>query len=167
MLDPNRHQGKFGEDYVRVLASAAGLIVMKEDIDATGVDLGFRAHSEHARARFPTIEAQVKTCSTPEIRSGILVFRELSETQFNMLAGSDFTVPRFLFVICVPRDHQSYAVLSSEGVMLQRLGYFISLETETPIENPDRRRRRTVRLPLGNVLTTSSLHRLTVTQATW
>ncbi|SQD99420.1 conserved hypothetical protein [Parafrankia sp. Ea1.12] len=36
MLDANQHQGKFGEDYVRVLASAAGLIVLKEDIDAAG-----------------------------------------------------------------------------------------------------------------------------------
>lgn len=167
MLDANQHQGKFGEDYVRVLASAAGLIVLKEDIDAAGVDLGFRARGEYAKARFPTIEAQVKTCSAPEIHSGILVFRGLDEAQFNMLAGSDFTVPRFLFVICVPRDSQKYATLSSEGVMLQRLGYFVSLEAETPIENPDKRRRRTVRLPLGNVLTASSLHRLTVTQATW
>jgi Domain of unknown function (DUF4365) len=147
MLDANQHQGKFGEDYVRVLASAAGLIVFKEDIDVTGVDLGFRAHGEYAKARFPTIEAQVKTCSVPEISSGILVFRGLDQERFNMLAGPGFTVPRFLFVICVPRESQMYAVHSSEGVMLQRLGYFVSLEAEKPIENPDRRRRRTVCLP--------------------
>jgi hypothetical protein len=27
VLDVNNHQGKFGQDYVRVLASAAGLLV--------------------------------------------------------------------------------------------------------------------------------------------
>ena len=32
MLDAKQHQGKFGEDYVRVLASAAGLIVLKDDL---------------------------------------------------------------------------------------------------------------------------------------
>jgi hypothetical protein len=38
MLDANQHQGKFGEDYVRVLASAAGLIVLKDDLDTDGID---------------------------------------------------------------------------------------------------------------------------------
>jgi len=36
MLDAKQHQGKFGEDYVRVLASAAGLIVLKDDLDTDG-----------------------------------------------------------------------------------------------------------------------------------
>lgn len=34
MLDANDHRGKFGVDYVRVLASAAGLTVYKDDGDA-------------------------------------------------------------------------------------------------------------------------------------
>ena len=32
------HQGYFGESFVRVLASAAGLVAGKQDIDVTGVD---------------------------------------------------------------------------------------------------------------------------------
>jgi len=35
-LDPNQHQGLFGESFVRVLASAAGLIVARAELDATG-----------------------------------------------------------------------------------------------------------------------------------
>ncbi|MGA4991376.1 hypothetical protein ACWCOT_35780 [Nonomuraea bangladeshensis] len=36
MLDQRNHQGKFAEDYVRVLASAAGLLVYQDDLDLAG-----------------------------------------------------------------------------------------------------------------------------------
>ncbi len=167
MLDARQHQGKFGEDYVRVLASAAGLVVLKEDIDADGVDMGFRAPGKYRICRSPTIEAQIKTWSTPKISSGYLLYRGLDEWQFNRLAGPNFTVPRFLFVICVPSDSQRYTVCLTEGLMLRHLGYFVSLHTEEQIADPDRDRRRTVRVPTANVLTTTVLRRLTETQSTW
>ena len=42
MLDARQHQGKFGEDYVRVLASAAGLLVLKDDLDVDGIGDTFK-----------------------------------------------------------------------------------------------------------------------------
>jgi hypothetical protein len=42
MLDARNHQGKFGEDYIRVLASAAGLLVYTPDLDYDGIDPGLR-----------------------------------------------------------------------------------------------------------------------------
>jgi hypothetical protein len=167
MLDAKQHQGKFGEDYVRVLASAAGLIVLQGDIDADGVDLGFRATGQYGRVFSPTIEAQIKTWSTPSGSSGHLIFRGLNEWQFNKLAGPDYTVPRFLFVICVPADSQRYAASTTDGVMLHHLGYFVSLCSEESIKDPDRSRRRPVKVPTANVLTASALRRLTETQSVW
>jgi len=167
VLDPKQHQGKFGEDYVRVLASAAGLIVLKDDIDVDGIDLGFRATGSYGRVYSPTIEAQIKTWSAPSVSSGYLSYRGLNEWQFNRLAGPDFTVPRFLFVICVPADNQRYAASMTDGVMLRHLGYFVSLRSEQPITNPDRRRRRMVKVPTANVLTAATLRRLTETQSVW
>jgi hypothetical protein len=167
MLDANQHQGKFGEDYVRVLASAAGLIVLKDDLDADGIDLGFRATGRYGRAQSPTIEAQIKTWSAPSGSSGYWIYRGLDEWQFNRLAGPDFTVPRFLFVICVPADNQDYAAMTTDGVVLRHLGYFVSLLSEEPITDPDRRRRRPVKVPTANVLTVTALRRLTETQSVW
>ncbi|WP_155060491.1 DUF4365 domain-containing protein [Streptomyces blattellae] len=167
MLDARQHQGKFGEDYVRVLASAAGLIVVKDDLDVDGIDLGFRATGRYGRVLSPTIEAQIKTWSAPSGSSGHLVYRGLSEWQFNKLAGPDFTVPRFLFVICVPVDKQAYAAMTTDGVVLRHLGYFVSLRSENRITDPDRDRKRPVRIPTANVLTASSLRRLTETQSDW
>jgi len=167
VLDAKQHQGKFGEDYVRVLASAAGLIVVQGDIDADGVDLGFRATGRYGRTMSPTVEAQIKTWSKPSVSNGHLNFRGLNERQFNKLAGPDFTVPRFLFVICVPADNQAYAAMSTDGVLLRHLGYFVSLRAEELIKDPDRSRRRPVRVPTANVLTAASLRRLTETQSDW
>ncbi len=42
VLDARIHQGTFGEDYVRVLASAAGLVVQTNYPDVDGVDLGLK-----------------------------------------------------------------------------------------------------------------------------
>jgi hypothetical protein len=167
MLDAKQHQGKFGEDYVRVLASAAGLLVLKDDLDVDGVDLGFRATGRYGRAFSPMIEAQIKTWSAPKGAAGHLMYRGLNEWQFNRLAGPDFTVPRFLFLICVPADNQRYTDAVTDGVMLRHLGYFVSLHSEKPIQNPDRTRKRMVRVPTANVLTVSALRRLTETQSAW
>jgi hypothetical protein len=167
MLDARQHQGKFGEDYVRVLASAAGLLVLKDDLDVDGIDLGFRATGRYGRVYSPTIEAQIKTWSKPSRSFGHLDYRGLDEWQFNKLAGPDFTVPRFLFVICVPMDNQAYAASMTDGVLLRHLGYFVSLSSETPIPKPDRNRKRLVRVPTANVLTATALRRLTETQTVW
>ncbi len=166
MLDPKQHQGKFGEDYVRVLASAAGLVVTKEDIDADGVDLGFKSVGNRVRTYSPTIEAQIKTWSTPSGSAGYLTYRGLDEWQFNKLAGPDFSVRRYLFVICVPTESRLYASSLTDGVLLRHLGYYLSLETEQPIAEPDRARKRAVRVPIANVLTAATLRQLTEIQLT-
>ncbi|GAA3560795.1 hypothetical protein GCM10022419_046780 [Nonomuraea rosea] len=167
MIDVRQHQGKFGEDYVRVLASAAGLIVLKDDLDVDGIDLGFRATGRYGRVYSPTVEAQIKTWSAPSVSAGHLIYRGLNEWQFNKLAGADFAIPRFLFVICVPPDYQRYATSLTDGVMLRHLGYFVSLRSEEPIVNPDPGRKRQVKVPTANVLTAVALRRLTETQSAW
>lgn len=167
MLDANQHQGKFGEDYVRVLASAAGLLVYQMDLDTDGIDLGFRVAGHVGRVAYPSIEAQIKTWSDPRDRAGQLNYRGLTERQFNRLAGPDFTIPRFLFVICVPPDPGRYTASSTDGIMLRHLGYFVSLRTDNPVPDPDPNRRRPVLVPTANVLTAVALRRLTETQSDW
>lgn len=160
MLDTRNHQGKFGEDYVRALASAAGLLVFQHDLDLDGVDLGFRLPGPVGGAVSPAIEVQVKSTSMARAAHGEWYFDGLSEVQFNKLAGSDFTIPRYLVLVCLPPQPCEYADFRTEGMLLRRLGYFVSLENEQRIPEPDRNRRRPVRVPVGNVLTVHSLRGL-------
>jgi hypothetical protein len=167
VLEARQHQGKFGEDYVRVLASAAGLLVLKDDLDVDGIDLGFRATGTYGHVSSPTIEAQIKTWSNPSGPPGQLSYGGLDEVQFNKLAGANFAVPRFLFLVCVPRDPGSYAASLTDGVLLRHLGYFVSLRSEAPILRPDKKRHRIVRVPRTNVLTVQTLRRLTESPLSW
>ncbi len=159
MLDAKNHQGKFGEDYVRVLASAAGLLVLDQDLDVDGIDLSLRLPGRFRYVSSPLIEVQVKTWSTPRrTASGEhWQYDRLNEVQFGKLAGDNFAVPRYLFLIIVPKNARQYVQFTPEDMRLHHLGYFLSLRNESPPDRPDSHRRRPVRVPLGNVLTVQSL----------
>lgn len=160
MLDTHNHQGKFGQDYIRALASAAGLLVYEYDAEHAGIDLGFRFPGSPGRSASPAIEVQVKSWSKwsrPRPVDGEWHFDGLSEQQFNRLAGPDYTVPRYLFLVSVPTRRTEYARFESGGMVLQHLAYYRSLEDEEPVADPSPDRRRPVRIPHRNVLTIRSL----------
>lgn len=160
MLDARNHQGKFGADYVRVLASSAGLIWAEDDVDLDGVDLCIKMPGRTPRGFSPRIDVQVKTVSTVTPRRGVIDFRGLDEGQFTKLAGGGFLVPRYLFVVHVPPRADLYADLNTSGLLLRHIGYYASLRDRLPITAPDRRRRTRVEVPLANVLTANSLRAL-------
>lgn len=160
MLDANNHQGKFGQDYIRALVSAAGLLVLTPDLDFDGVDLQVRFPGRNGAAASPALDAQVKTWSTPRKSGGSWRFDGLNEAQFNKLAGRDFTVPRFLFLVIVPPDADEYSDIRMDGMLLRYQSFYVSLREEETIAEPSRDRRRVVHVPIGNVLTTRSLRNL-------
>jgi hypothetical protein len=157
LLERWNHQGKFAEDYVRALASAAGLLVYKDDVDHDGVDLGFRYPGKAAHVSSPAIEVQVKSWSSPVYDGSDLCFRGLNEVQYNKLVDGPFLVPRYLFVVVVPPESERYARVETEGTTLSRLCYFRGFEGEQAIDPPSVKRRPAVRVPLGNILTVRSL----------
>jgi hypothetical protein len=160
VLDVHNHQGKFGQDYLRALASAAGLIVFSYDLDRVGIDLGFRSPGRAGGFTAPAIEVQVKSWSKPLPVHGEWHFDGLTEQQFNWLAGPDYTIPRYLFLVSLPPERAEYAQFEPGAMTLRYLAYFLSLEGEEPVADPDPARRREVTVPLGNVLTIKSLLRL-------
>jgi hypothetical protein len=95
MLDALVHQGKFGEDYVRVLASAAGLLVFKDDVDQDGVDLGIKMPGLSRYGWSPMIEVQVKTTSRPQRRAAAFDFDGLNQTQSTGSPGPTSLSPGF------------------------------------------------------------------------
>jgi hypothetical protein len=103
---------------------------------------------------------QVKSCCKPRSAHGEWRFDGLNEQQFNWLAGPDYTIPRYLFLVSVPTERADYAEFEPGGMLLRHLAYYLSLEQESPVEQPDPTRRRPVRVPHGNVLTIKSLLRL-------
>ncbi|WP_245650601.1 DUF4365 domain-containing protein [Nocardia harenae] len=159
-IDRNNQQGKFGADYVRVLASAAGLLWAQDDVDLDGVDLCLKLPGRSPLGFSPRIDVQVKTVRKPLIRNGVLAFDGLSAAQYDRLAGAGSIVPRYLFVVHVPKRAGEYAAVLSAGLLLRNIGYYLPLGDEPPRAATDTRGNVRVRIPLSNVLTAESLRGL-------
>lgn len=160
MLDAGNHQGKFGADYVRVLASAAGLLWSQDDVDMDGIDLCLKLPGRTPRGFSPRIDVQVKTVSSVVTSRGVLPFDGLTRAQFDRLAGADAVVPRYLFVVHVPRRADQYADLGTAGLLLRHLGYYLPMSEYAPLRGDDPRARVRVRIPVSNVLTAARLRAL-------
>ena len=136
-----------------------GLLVYTPDKDYDGVDFLLRWPGRVGAAASPAIDVQVKSWSRPQKSGGILRFNGLTEVQFNKLAGRDYIVPRYLFLIVVPDDPGKYSEISADGMLLRYQGYYLSLREEALFSEPSPTRRPTVHVPIGNVLTVRTLQR--------
>ncbi len=111
-------------------------------------------------AASPAIDVQVKSWSQARKSSGTWRFDGLNEVQFNKLAGRDYTVPRYLFLVVVPDDPGQYSEILADGMILRYQGYYLSLREESPVSEPSPERRHTVYVPIGNILTVRTLQTL-------
>jgi Domain of unknown function (DUF4365) len=154
-LDQNNHQGWYGESFVQVLAAAAGLQCSPLTPDCTGVDYDISGTQE-LRGDFPCMKVQVKSWSAPKGSDDAWHYGGLTEKRFNALAGPR-RLPRFLFVVIVPRDTDTFAEADDDLLRLSRAAYWVSLENSPRIENPSCQRRVRLLIPKQNLLTAKSL----------
>jgi hypothetical protein len=154
------HQGDFGETFIRALAAAANLDALRADRDRVGVDwtLRFPAGGDGRRG-FPLIDAQVKSWHEP--KGTDLTWRyPLEVKNYNWLAGRDYLVPRFLFLVIVPRSAENWADITPERMLLRHAAYWACFHGELPL--PDRKRTSTytVPVPRANLLDIRALYGL-------
>jgi hypothetical protein len=155
----NNHQGRYGEAYFHVLATAAGAVATKVEYDMEGVDFFVGLPREVRGIRFPKIEVQVKSVSNlqPSASGAVWRFRDLNEDQYNNLAGPDFRVPRLLVLITVPKTVSSYACADANALTLSHAAYWLSLEDQPMVADPSTKRHVIVDVPTANLLTVESL----------
>ncbi len=157
-LDRYAHQGHYGESFVHALAAAAGLQLSKPYPDVDGVDWmigrpggrGFKS---------PWIEVQVKSWSVPQGSREHWRYRELTEQQFNKLAG-EFQLHRYLFLVVVPDVADNYTEAGCQALRLHHAAYWASFRSSPPVDNPSSRKKKPVRIPKANLLTVTSLRGL-------
>lgn len=159
-LDPNGHQGLYGEAYLYTLASAAGLLTSRMNLDRDGVDWQFAHPGPRGTKRSPKLEVQVKSCSAPEREGDHWKYR-LKARHFNNIAGPGFDVPRFLALVVVPQQADLYAQCDTHAMKLSHAAYWASFANEplAPADStsPDS---LTVRVSTRNLITTTTLIRL-------
>lgn len=150
-------QGKYAEDLVRAVASAAGLTTARRDLDVDGVDLNIGYPGKLRGTGFPCIEVQIKSWRSPVVRENHFYY-PLKVRNYDLLVGEvgvDFPVPRLLFLVIVPRNVNDYVHCLDTHYEFNHSVYWTSLmRLERPRNAKDA---KVVRVPLLNVVTPESL----------
>lgn len=159
-LDPNQHQGVFGEAFVAVLATAAGLTVSRPYPDVTGEDFTLGHKGRLVGRRHPKIDVQVKSWSRSQAtwRDGVWKYR-MQANHFNDLADSALPLRRYLFLVIVPADATQYAVGGEGQLILSHAAYWVHLQGRDLVD-PSVQATVSVDVPATNLLTVDSLRDL-------
>ena len=155
-----RYRGAFAESYVRTLALAAGLNVLRPEIDDDGIDAMIRHTGRVGPVPSPGIDIQIKSWSSPSGSHVAWHYDGLNQQQYNQLVGDDYQMPRYLVLVLVPSDQHRLAELHDDGLLLRHHAYYASLADETRIADPSANSSRRVHVPRANRLTTSALRGL-------
>lgn len=153
----NGHRGHFGEQFIRMLAVAANIDAAQRDRDRVGVDWQLGHPGRPGTHRFPVIEAQVKCTSSPLLREDHIAF-DLEVQHYNQLAGQDYNIPRFLFLVWAPTDPFTWSHASAERMLLRKSAYWVCLHDKDLVDETQNTRR--VHIPRTNLLTVDSLQTL-------
>lgn len=154
------HRGDYGEQFVRALAAAANLDASRRDRDRVGVDWSLGYPGRAGTRRFPSIEVQVKCWSTPNDDPETLRY-PLRVKNFNWLAGREWQLPRFLFLVIAPVDASQWVRVTPGALLMRHAAYWASFHDLEPLP-PERRENSTytVDVPRANLLTVDALHGL-------
>lgn len=153
------HQGDFGEQFVVTIAVAANLRVSRAHRDDIGVDWHLNHPGRAGTKRYPGIEVQVKTWSTPRQQQGAWRY-PLRVHNFNTLAGRDYQVPRFLFLVVVPRDPARWLDTFDDRFVARHAAYWACLHDREPVSERPPDSTVTVSVPTANRLDVPALHGL-------
>jgi hypothetical protein len=158
-LDRKQHQGLFGETFVEVLASAAGLLASRPRLDVTGEDFTICHKGAHGGKRHPRIDVQVKSWKKSRADAswyGNGWKYRMNVRQFNELADPQFTLPRFLFVVIVPDNATQYTMSEAGKLVLFHSAYWASFNHLSVVDPADQAT-IAVDIPATNLLTVDSL----------
>ncbi|GII25502.1 DUF4365 domain-containing protein [Planosporangium mesophilum] len=152
-------QGHYGEALVRGLACAAGLTTSKKDLDVDGVDIQIGFPGRLNSVRHPAIEAQVKSWSAPKSDDATWRYPLDLENYDNLVGvvGTDFPLPRYLFLVIVPPEKERYTLASHNCLHLHHAAYWASLMDEPPAAELPVKSTKTVYVPKENLLTVEAL----------
>lgn len=161
----NEHQGLFGESFVYVLASAAGLTVARANRDTTGEDFILTYPGRMGGMAGPRICVQVKSWSRQRARwSGGNWKFAMRAGHYNALADENASLPNYLFLVIVPSETSEYATSHQGQLVLQHAAYWVAFEDKQPV-NRAPKSQVSLDVPAENLLTVESLVQLFETNA--
>ncbi|WP_257457674.1 DUF4365 domain-containing protein [Archangium lipolyticum] len=155
-MDINQRKEKFGEAYLRAVASVAGFTLYRPEVDDDSVDWGIAARGTEVLRRRPRVELQLKCTSADVLREDGLHFA-LGLRNYEQLRETNLLVPRILLVVRVPVEPGEWLSQSERELTLRHCAWWVSLRGLEPTPNTGT---VTVVLPRLQVLSPGALHRM-------
>jgi len=131
MLSENDRKAELSFAWVAALAANEGFTVQRgPSPDVASVDVTIRTGSPDHRA----IDVQLKATSRPSKQPDGLHFR-LKRKNHDDLAAGKRSLPLVLVVLELPRDESVWLQCSSEGMILRKCGWWLSLAGREPLDS--------------------------------
>lgn len=117
--------------YVKAVAGFAGYTISEEDFDRDGIDL--RIHAGGVLS--PSIGLQLKaTVNLGSVHSDGCYRYDLPVRNYDRLI-KPVQVPRYLVVLALPDDEVDWLTVSSDGLIMRRCAYWVSLSGKPESDN--------------------------------
>ena len=153
-MDLNQRKEKFGEAYLRAVATVAGFTLYRPEVDDDSMDWGIAARGTEVLRRRPRVELQLKCTSADVLRSDGVHF-PLGLRNYEQLREMNLLVPRVLLVVRVPTRLGEWLAQSAQELALRHCAWWVSLRGRGPSPNTET---VTVVLPRPQVLSPGALH---------
>ena len=153
IMDIEKQKEQFSIAYVNAIAAHAGLNNASLSVDDDSVDLLIKGRGFKGKIRNPQLELQLK-CTSQDIINGGFVNFPLSLKNYEDLRGDNVLCPRYLVVLIVPEDTESWSQHNENELIRSNSGYWGSIRDYPETKN---RTNVTVKIPLAQKLTKESL----------
>ena len=127
-MDLNLKKELFSRAYVQALAAQAGFRTAIPDVDDDSIDVIIRGKDYTSPIRNPQIDVQLK-CTATDAGTSELFHFPLPAKNYNELRGSNVACPRYLFVMIIPPNCDTWIRHTPSFVILRHYAYWISLRS--------------------------------------
>ena len=163
-LDINDQKQAISFAYVHAVAAAAGYTWSRPVVDKKSVDIRVEAQNKRKYRSEPIIGLQLKCTSVASLSANYFTVW-LPRKNYRDLRDASVQNLRFLVVVTVPPDPESWLSQTEEETTMKRCGYWTQL-TDAPAP-PTGEGRIKVRLPREQVFGVDALHEMLRRQAEW
>jgi hypothetical protein len=120
-------QEEFSIAYIRAIAAPLGFNPGKYDIDNDSIDITFSAkYSNDSLIRSPELHLQLK-CTEKEFSKDNFLHYQLSLKNYTELRGANISQPRYLVIVCIPKNENDWVNVRESDLILRYSAYWFSL----------------------------------------
>lgn len=152
-MDIAKKKEQFNVAYIYAMAAQAGLNPSQLQVDDDSIDIQLSGKGFLGRIRNPMVQLQLK-CTSQDVISGEVIKFALSRKNYDDLRGQNVICPRYLVVLLVPEENDSWIQHHDAFMSLHNTCYWLSLKDFPTTSNSTS---VTVDIPLSQRLTTASL----------